>query len=320
MRDLSAIEWHLMKASSRFRELEADSDLTSLETYHSVGAAIEALCVALIGAETSGISRLRMRELVTEARDCHACSPFVERLQTWPEGYPGDYLTIEHLMSQVNRAAAGTLGYWIEQYCLGTRIAQQHRNKVQHQALEILRVILAGLGRAVPKILVLAAGSSPDLRYIKDLVAPLEFQVVINDSDPEAIDFSLKELAQIREKVVPLEGNAIRCADEIRELGPYDLVVAGGLFDYLNANWANQFVALVMGQWLAPGGKFFFTNIATGNPYRLWMECVTDWEVVERSERDLVDLVTHATARGVSVHVAREATSLTLLAHARRVE
>lgn len=307
-------ESRLLRTSQRFSELATSDNLASSEAYHDVGAAIESLCAALACAEAAGTSRQRMRELVKEAQAAHAQSPFVLRLQTWPEGYPGDYLTVEHLLSQKNQAVPGTLGYLIEEYCLATRIAQQHRNKMYHQAREILRTILGSEGRTAPKVLVLAAGSSPDLQLILDLVATRDFRVVLNDSDPEAIAASLKGLSALGDRVLTLEGNALRCADEIGEQGPYDLVVAGGLFDYLDANWAGQFISRIMNEWLAPTGKFLFTNIAAGNPYRLWMECVTDWEVIERTEQDLRALITSATKTAVRVEVTREATSLTLLA------
>jgi hypothetical protein len=304
----------LVASSLRFPELEKRCDFRTAQAYHEVGAAIRTLCAALASAETSGVPRQRMRELIQEACSAHATSPFVNRLQTWPQGYPGDFLTVEYLMTQKNQAEAGTLGYMIEQYCLETAIAQQHRNKVQYQAKQILHCILHNQNRGKsPKILVLAAGASPDLRYVMDLVAPLDFRVVINDSDPEAIEHSLRELSPIGGKVVAFEGNAIRCADEIREQGPYDLVAAGGLFDYLNSNWASQFISLVMNDWVAPDGEFFFTNIAAGNPYRLWMECVTDWEVIERTEQDLLDLVTNVAPKDARIHVTREPTSLTWL-------
>jgi hypothetical protein len=312
-------ESQLLSASQRFSELANSDSLATPHAYHDVGAAMETLCGALSRAEAAGIPRQRMRELVKEAQAAHSQSPFVLRLQTWPEGYPGDYLTVEHLLSQKNQAIPGTLGYLIEQYCLATRIAQQHRNKMCHQAGVILRTILGSEGRTAPKILVLAAGSSPDIRQILDLVVTRNFRIVLNDSDPEALAAALVGLTPIRDKIVALEGNALRCADEIAEQGPYDLIVAGGLFDYLNANWASQFISRAVNEWLAPRGKFFFTNIAAGNPYRLWMECVTDWEMIERTEQDLVALVTGATSETVQVEVTREATTLTLLASVSRV-
>jgi extracellular factor (EF) 3-hydroxypalmitic acid methyl ester biosynthesis protein len=310
-------ESDLVAASRRFATLSANGNFDQPQTFHDVGAAIVALCAALARAERAGLSREAMRELIPEARDMHALSPFVNRLQVWPEGYPGDYVTVEQIMTQANRADAGTLGALIERFCLATSIGQQHRNKMQRQAAEILATILGTAGIAKPRILVLAAGSSPDLRSILDFVRPRDFQVVLNDSDPEALAFSLRELAPIRDKIVVLEGNALRCAEEILELGPYDLIAAGGLFDYLDTSWASKFVSPIMNEWLASGGSFFFTNIAKGNPYRLWMECVTDWEMIERTEQDLVELVSNASTSKTCVQVTRDATSLTLLAKAR---
>lgn len=283
---------------------------------HEVGAAISTLCLALAHAERAGLSRDTIRGLVQQAREVHALSPFVRRLQSWPRGYPGDFETVEHLINQDNRAGSDTLGFAIEQYCLGTPLAQQHRNKMQRQATEFLQAILRGANKK-PAILVLAAGASPDVRYVANVVGSHEFRIVLNDTDPGAIEFSTKALSSLGERLITLEGDVVWCAESIEEHGPYDLIVAGGLFDYLDDKWAKKTLSLALNEWLAPGGRLFFTNIATGNPYRLWMTCVADWFVIERTEQDLTALITTVGDKAARVGIERDATSLALLANVR---
>ncbi len=304
----------LASASRHFVDLAAASVPGAAIVIHEVGAAISTLCVAMARAEQAGLSRDTLRELVQQAREVHALSPFVGRLQSWPRGYPGDFETIEHLISQENRAEPGTLGFAIEQYCLATALGQQHRNKMQRQATEVLRTLL-GTGRQnPPAILVLAAGAAPDVRYAANLLGSRECRIVLNDTDPGALEFSTQALSCLGDRLITLEGDVVWCAESIEEHGPYDLIAAGGLFDYLDDKWAKKTLSLALNDWLAPGGKLFFTNIARGNPFRLWMTCVADWNVIERTEQDLMGLVSSVRTNDISIRIEREATALTLLA------
>jgi hypothetical protein len=120
-------------------------------------------------------------------------------------------------------------------------------------------------------------------------------------------------LSGLGERLVTLEGDVVWCAESLEEHGPYDLIVAGGLFDYLDDKWAKKTLTLALNEWLAPGGKLFFTNIATGNPYRLWMTCVADWFVIERTEQELTALVSSVRPNDCRVQIERDTTSLALL-------
>jgi hypothetical protein len=54
-----------------------------------------------------GVPPGRILQLVARAREVHARSPFVRRLQSWPRGYPGDFETVEYLLSQEVMAPRG---------------------------------------------------------------------------------------------------------------------------------------------------------------------------------------------------------------------
>jgi hypothetical protein len=209
----------LASASGRFMDLAASNVPNAAHMLHEVGAAISTLCLEMARAEQAGLSPDTIRGLVQQAREVHALSPFVCRLQSWPRGYPGDFETIEHLISQENRAEPGTVGSAIEQYCLATALGQQHRNKMQRQATEILGAILRERGQNPPAILVLAAGAAPDVRYAANLVGWREFRIVLNDTDPGAIEFSTKALSCLGDRLVTLEGDVVWCADSIEGQG-----------------------------------------------------------------------------------------------------
>lgn len=319
---ISAPASALAAASRTFAEIVAGRFQNPDDQYHTVGAAISTLCSALSRGEASGLSSTAMRDLVGEARAVHALSPFVRRLQTWSRGYPGDFETIEHLLTQENRAEPGSIGFAIERYCLATALGQQHRNKMQRQAHEVLRALLqtdaAVAGTRPPKVLILAAGSSPEMRFASTFVGSRDFRAVLCDTDSGAIEFSKLALSSLGHRVVTLEGDVVWCAESIEEHGPYDLIATGGLFDYLDDKWAKKTLDLILNEWLAPGGKLFFTNLATNNPFRLWMRCVVDWNVIERTEAELRQLIASVRTDGIDVRIELDATSLALMAVVQR--
>jgi extracellular factor (EF) 3-hydroxypalmitic acid methyl ester biosynthesis protein len=65
-----------------------------------------------------------------------------------------------------------------------------------------------------------------------------------------------------------IPGNVLRAIPALAAQGPYDLVLAGGLFDYLPDRVARFVIGKAMTRLCKPGGLFYFSNIGTGNPYR----------------------------------------------------
>ena len=172
--------------------------------------------------------------------------------------------------------------------------------------------------RERPKVLVLAAGSSPDLALVQERIRERDFQVVLNDGDAGAVAFSLARLSGIRDRVSAVHGNVLTSTRRLAVHGPFDLVVAGGLFDYLPDRHATSLLRTLWGRLLAPAGRLFFTNIRRGNPYRIWMEYLVDWRLIERSEEDVRDLVTAACGREAVCTVGSEGTRLAWLVSVER--
>jgi extracellular factor (EF) 3-hydroxypalmitic acid methyl ester biosynthesis protein len=69
----------------------------------------------------------------------------------------------------------------------------------------------------------------------------------------------------------------------------YDLIYSAGLFDYLSDP-----VALMAAQQLfksvRPGGKLVIGNFNVNNPTQVVMDYALDWELIYRSEEDLLEL------------------------------
>ena len=101
----------------------------------------------------------------------------------------------------------------------------------------------------------------------------------------------------------------------VRERERFDLILAGGLFDYLDDRTATFLVRMSTGSLLRRGGTMFFTNIAAGNPYRTWMDYVASWRLIHRSEDDIRALVSDTAAGDhTAATLRRDVSGLAILA------
>jgi extracellular factor (EF) 3-hydroxypalmitic acid methyl ester biosynthesis protein len=252
-----------------------------------------------------------IRRAMAPVREAFAESPFVRRLQTWPRGYQGDFETIEYLVGGMNQARPGTRAWWMEQVALSSPIAVQHRGKVRRQADEIRRV---GSGRPDARILILACGGARDLQVLLDEAGRLDgVHLTLVDQDPDAVTLATDRARLLGAGVTSMQTDAIRGLR--RAEGPFDLVLAGGLFDYLQDSTI-VLLGRIAHRKLREGGAFFFTNIAAANPFRPWIEYFADWTLIERAPEQVRAL---AMAAGFAeAEVTRDGTGLSLLVKAVR--
>jgi extracellular factor (EF) 3-hydroxypalmitic acid methyl ester biosynthesis protein len=297
-----------------FMALERDQ-LSEEELYHRVLAVVHQICAAILNCEQVELTREEIVQILDPVRRVHARSPFVARLQQWPRGYPGDFETVEYLVAGTNHAQ-DAVARSCEAYALSRSIAQQHRNKVHHQAARILQTMLANPGNT--RIASIACGSCPDLRLIRDQLPTLAGEIWLNDIDPAAIAFSREALRSIESRCIFREGDAVTAARRLPR-NSFDLVLAGGLYDYLPDRQATLLIQMAY-RLLTAGGTFFFTNIARGNPYRTLIEYFGDWMLIERTEEDIYRLCEEAGVSRVNVNIRRDETGLALIIEVTKLE
>jgi hypothetical protein len=309
--DVSAVD--LKAIVDEIVYLGSFAEIPPSEGLHLAIALTHRLVVTIVRLAANGYPRQRLLDLVQRARAVHSESPFVRRLQEWPRGYAGDFETVEYLLQQRNRAAAGRFCHFIEQYALDSPIAQQHRNKVDLQASEILSAVRRQNGSAVPRILMLAAGGSPDLRQAESGLVQQPFEATLLDQDADALAFSASHLPAIRDRLSFVRANVIRGLPRAARRGPFDLVVAGGLFDYLPDRVAIGVLRQSRNRLLRPGGQLLFTNISSGNAYQPWIEYMADWFLIHRSAADVRSLCTAAGFPDSAIAIDVDRTGLTLI-------
>ncbi len=301
--DLDAVVAEVVKEGARH-------DVPDVEGQHLALTLSHALIRQVAKYEADGWSRDQIVARLKPARAIHAESPFIRRLQQWPRGYPGDFESVEYLLQQRNQAPPGRLSYWLEQYALDSPIAQQHRNKVELQARAILEAVLCGPTQSEPRILILAAGGSPDLRQIQSLLARRSFTAVLLDQDADALAFSAQALPLIRDRLVLVNRSVVRGLMSVRQHGPFNLVLAGGLFDYLPDSVATLVLRQAREHLLGAGGRFVFTNIVEPNPYRRWIEYLGEWHLIHRTDEELRGLCRQAGFDEADVSITTDRTGL----------
>ena len=97
----------------------------------------------------------------------------------------------------------------------------------------------------------------------------------------------------------------------------FDLVLFGGLFDYLTDKQI-KFVLNNSYQHLSNGGEIMFTNIAKNNPFKNWIEICGNWELTERSNVQNLEICKTAGIPEHKINQYRDLTNLTNIVEIRK--
>lgn len=242
--------------------------------------------------EHGPIDRQLLRRALEPLRWLLRKSPFVRRIQAWPRGYPGDFETVEMLLNGASLEASGRWGAAIDQMALASPIVLQHHFKIRRQAEMVMQVSRTRRGAA--RILVIASGGARDLLSIASHLRHSRDRVVLNDVDEDALTLAAERLRFLGDRLTVVKGNALKMRKSLALNGPYDLVMAGGLYDYLDAREASSLTRMIGRTLLEHDGTFFFTNIRKHHPFKIWMEGMCSWDLVERDADECAELVEKA--------------------------
>jgi extracellular factor (EF) 3-hydroxypalmitic acid methyl ester biosynthesis protein len=280
----SALE-QLRRAANHLGELPERGPPARL--YHQTLGAIHELLARASAAAEAGASRDEMRAVTDGARrSCARFSRTLAHTQSWPRGYPGDFQLIERLLDAQPAGEAETLERVFENCVLQLPIVWQHRAKVAWQARLVRRRL--GGGAAI-RVLSIGCGGSRDLM----LLEPHELSgldLILTDLDAAALDLSAQRLRGRARSLRCIRGNVLRSVNRLSAAGPFDVILVGGLLDYLPERAAQMLLKRVAAM-LSPDGLLGATNIAAGNPWRLMLDLIADWTLLERTREDMLRLL-----------------------------
>jgi hypothetical protein len=297
--DVSGLE-RQVAAFRKFFELMPSSPAAAM---HGTIAQMHALCHELTELPPALWKLPEVQKVLWPATELHMRSRFVSRLLEWPRGYPGDFETVELLVTGSSVPTSSDPGDWIDWYALNTAVAQQHRNKVWWQYLQMCAVTPG-------RILSVGAGAGVDFN-----IAPHRFtgsEVVLLDLDQDALRLARERLQRYCD-VHTICGDLARGIARAEEDGPFDIVACGGLFDYLDDGTAAMLLRDLRERAVKPSALVVFTNLGEENPFRVWMEAIADWKLVHRSEADLRRIAEEAGFDPLEVRIKRDWTGLTHL-------
>lgn len=286
-----------------------DNSFDYTSNYNFVTGHISSLAAQFRNAELSGMTKKEIETELYRVREIIRFSPFMARTLDWPRGYQGDFETIEYLYNGINKVLYNSFGYFVEEFALRSPTAQQHRNKVKYQADLLLKTIFS---KDNPTILSIGSGGSLDLRLLLPFITDKNFTFILNDMDNGALEFSKTKLSSLGEKCIYINENIIR-QSQIKTYAPFDLVITGGVFDYLNEKAIILLLKNFRESLLKKGGKFFFTNIKKENPIRVEIEYYGNWVLIERTEEDLMKLCLAAGYTSDEITIELDSTQFTYL-------
>ncbi len=284
---------------------------THESTFDDFKDALWQLCDDIAAKEVSSSSE-EIRGTLTQIRSLVRQSPLLQRAQDWPRGYQGDFETINYIIEAHNRAKPGTAAYAIEQVFLDSPICQQHRNKVAQQA-RLIRTVVNQQDDAT--ILSIGCGTSEDLVQCLDVLQHKQCSVSLMDIDKDALAFSACRLSAVAGQLTLIEGNIYKKALSLRE--SYDLILIGGVFDYVSDKYIVSILKTLQHR-LKPGGKLFFTNISKNNPFRIPMEYLSNWFLLERNTEEIKDLLQKSLAIPCEIYLSVDDSGLTHLVTVQR--
>ncbi len=158
-------------------------------------------------------------------------SATTNRARTWPEGYPGDYITLEGIYA--NKVDGVGLARHVENYCLTSTLAVAIRSRLQ----KLIHLVQKFTETEAENTnwLNLACGPCRELLSIK----PNHSKRVINCVDTDANALKYAENLLVKTNIGQLnfvKENAFRflnAALNIKKYGYFNLIYSAGLFDYI---------------------------------------------------------------------------------------
>jgi extracellular factor (EF) 3-hydroxypalmitic acid methyl ester biosynthesis protein len=259
---------------------------------HYLGAAINSF---LAGEPPADAVDAVQAQVTGALRPLSHTSPFFHHSYYKLRGYPGDFETIEVIYN--NRPTGTDLPGWIlDDYYLATPPAQAVRNRLGYlvQRLGGLVRDWAAQGAHPVRLLSLGSGSA---RELVSLTADPAFahaaEVTCVDLDPGALAYARQRLdgrlrQTVRWPVHWVNANAVRLAGNgALPGGPFHVIYAAGLFDYLKAPIAARLMSYCHSL-LVPGGLLIAGNFSLETPAndRILIEWLLDWHLLYRDEAD----------------------------------
>lgn len=242
-------------------------------------------------------------------------SDFVNRCVTKPQGYSGDYFTIEQLYRN-EPSGRGQLGRLLDRWALQVQAAQAVRNRRQILT-GMLRETLAVWNEPGPMpVTSLASGPAREVFDLFGQVAPDQLHVTCVDIDQDALQFvaDQAEVSGTSQYLTLARENVVWLSDGRSQITipPQRFIYSMGLIDYLEDRYVVKLLDWVFDH-LLPSGTAVIGCFGRGNPDQAWMEYLLDWVLIYRSPDEMRALFGQSKFGAANVTVQTDVTGIQLL-------
>ena len=303
-----------MKTLQRLDEQCSNHSEDPDETLLSIKRAIDGICVACEAFEKEIRDKDVIRDVQVRFREktnsILSKSYCINRARTWPQGYQGDYKTLEGIYR--NTPLSEGIGYYLDLWGLDVSLAVAVRNRIK-KLETLLRDELKH--RMFPSVMNIACGSC---REVFELAADIDTsgaKFTCIDLDDDALAFSANRLSftaispVTSDQVVLRKYNAVRMFDHdlnVTEFGMQDIIYSVGFFDYLPTDFlVNLFRSLY--ELLNPRGKLI-ASFKDVSRYRYQeYHWIFDWDgFLQRTEQDFRGILADAGIPDSAIYETRE--------------
>ena len=254
-------------------------------------------------------------ELQTMLADVVSRGQIQQRMISQPQGYAGDYLTLDWLYQQPYEGNRRD-DLW-NRFCY----RQQASRAVRSRITIISELIMATVKGASGPVRLLDVASGPgriERTVIDQLGAPYHpVHIDLIDADADAVEYASALLADD----VP-HGYTFtmhhRNAFRFEPTQHYDGIWCCGLFDYLDHRLAVRLLRKLYG-WLSPGGTVLIGNFARECTTQWIMEGLYGWELIYRSNDECLQLAYDAGIPADQVTLERDVTGSVVLVRVEKV-
>lgn len=244
----------------------------------------------------------------------------IKRTRLWPQGYQGDYKTLETIYR--NTPCSEGLGYYLDLWALDLPLGHAVRNRIKRLE-EILREEIKK--RFAPKVLNVACGSCRELIGLANEIRDNDARIICIDTDNDALNFAETRLRSIGidDYIEFRKYNALRMFDDETNLAEFekqDIIYSVGLFDYLPDEFLIKLLSALYNLLDVTGtlvAAFKDADRYKAQPYH-W---ILNWDgFLQRKERDFRNILYLAGIPDKAIKEEREETGLIIFYRITRSE
>ncbi|MEM9718298.1 MAG: class I SAM-dependent methyltransferase [Bacteroidota bacterium] len=205
-----------------------------------------------------------------------------------PRVYSGDFELIDKIYTQYCSHSEHWAAWDRHFHSLPTFIAVRNRKAYFQKLLE---KSLSGFSTSSSsfKVLNLLSGSCRPIKEFLQVHNPESMAFDCVEVDRHAIEYASGLLGHLGSSVRFVNQNVFRFKPETT----YDLIWAGGLFNYLDDKLFMHMLKHVA-SWMSPGAKLAIGIVSDTNPNIDYLEVLFDWRVYHRSTDQVISLVKEA--------------------------